>query len=393
MHRIARRPFVAAAVTASVTGAASSSFAPRRAAGEDYERAHDASADEVARWWPVDTKLSGRMHLRTYDASKRTFQGMMVPEVKEVPTQGVSQFGLHATDDSFFTAPEVYLSGDVFAEEKRFLPPPSFDPAFDDIEEQEYGDVDTIKEVINAAEEDKKRLQAFGNPLAAEDQIDLLLAPQREGQEIRQQREEFNGFVHWGLLHAADIAISQEADFKRAHTFISRYLRDIDLFQQWLRHPKVVKHIKRKFNIDVSNKFDKLMAISMALFMRSKVQAGEGDFAGALKSLVGAAGMINEGGNLSIDRHKKALGVILAARGMVYLQLKSYERAEDDLTRCIPFMISSKCASIYQARAEAREQLGKILEAREDELRAADIWEEGEIIHPGMDHPPVKFVQ
>jgi hypothetical protein len=35
----------------------------------------------------------------------------------------------------------------------------------------------------------------------------------------------------------------------------------------------------------------------------------------------------------------------------------------------------------------------KILEAREDELNAADIWEEGETFHPGLDHPPVKFVQ
>ncbi len=187
--------------------------------------------------------------------------------------------------------------------------------------------------------------------------------------------------------------MEQEKDIKRAHTFVSRYLRDIDLFQQWLKHPKIVKHMKRKFNIDISNKFDKLMAITLALYVRAKLQCAENDFAGALKSLVGAAGMINEGGNLSLDRHKKALGAILAARGMVYLQLKSWERAEDDLTRCIPFLPTTRCATIYQMRAEAREQLGKLLEAREDELKAADIWEEGDTIHPGIDHPPVKFVQ
>jgi tetratricopeptide (TPR) repeat protein len=363
------------------------------ARSEDYERAHDPAADEETRWWPIDTKLSGRMYRRAFDPTKKPFQAMLVPEVKEVPTQGASQFVAHADDESFFTAPEIFLTGDVFSEEKRFLPPPSFDPAFDDIEEQEFNDGDTMKEVFNAAHEDKKRLEAFGNPLSAEDQIDLLLAPQREGQEIRAQREDFNGFVHWGLLKAADISMEQEKDYKRSHTFVSRYLRDVDLFQQWLKHPKVVKHIKRKFNIDISNKFDKLMAITMALFVRSKIQSYEGDFSAALKSLVGAAGMINEGGNLSIERHRRALGAILAARGMVYLQLKSWERAEDDLTRCLPFLPSERFATIYQLRAEAREQQGKILEAREDELKAADIWEEGETIHPGLDHPPVKFVQ
>jgi tetratricopeptide (TPR) repeat protein len=356
--------------------------------GEDYERAHSTAADEEARWWPIDTKLSGRIYRRAFDPHKKTLDGMHVPEMKTVPTQGISQFAAHANDESFFTAPEVFLTGDVFAEEKRFLPPPSFDPAFDDIEEQEFNDVDTMKDVFNAAEEDKRRLEAFGNPLSAEDQIDLMLAPQRDGQEIRAQREEFNGFIHWGLLKAADIA----NDLKRAHTFVSRYLRDVDLFQQWLKHPKVVKHIKRKFNIDISNKFDKLMAISMALFVRSKIQCKEGDYSAALKSLVGAVGMINEGGNLSIERHRRALGSILSARGMVYLQLKSWERAEDDLTRCMPFMPMHRCATIYQMRAEAREQQGKILEAREDELKAAEIWEEGETVHPGIDHPPVKFV-
>jgi tetratricopeptide (TPR) repeat protein len=374
---------------------ASSSAVLTRGRGlqEDYERAHDEALDEETRWWPVDTKMSGRMFRRALDPSKKTYEGMLVPEVKEVPTQGQSAFANHAADETFFTAPEVMLHGDVFDEEKRFLPPPSFDPAFDDIEEQEFGDIDTMKEVLNAAHEDKKRLEAFGNPLSAEDQIDMMLMPQREGQDVKQQRDDFNGFVHWGLLQASDIAIEQEKDFKRAHTFVSRYLRDIDLFQQWLKHPKVVKHIKRKFNIDVSNKYDKLMGISMALFTRSKIQCAESDFPGALKSLVAAAGVINEGGNLSIERHKRALGSILAARGMVYLQLKSWERAEDDLTRCMPFLPSTRCATIYQMRAEAREQQGKILEAREDELHAAGIWEEGEVVHPGIDRPPVKFVQ
>ena len=36
----------------------------RRGLQEDYERAHDEALDEETRWWPVDTKMSGRMFRR-----------------------------------------------------------------------------------------------------------------------------------------------------------------------------------------------------------------------------------------------------------------------------------------------------------------------------------------
>ena len=83
---------------------------------------------------------------------------------------------------------------------------------------------------------------------------------------------------------------------------------------------------------------------------------------------------------------------MLVARGMIYCKLKSYERADDDLTRALSFVKANRSATLFQLRAEAREALGHIDEARADEERAAQIWEEAEVITPGMDGAPRKFV-
>jgi hypothetical protein len=360
------------------------------AAAEAQGYAH-RSPDELERWWPVDNRWNGRMTRGSLDSGKKMFDGMAVPEVKTVPDQKAPE-QITFAGDNFFAAPELMMTGEAFPEEMRFLPAPAFDPALDDLEEHEFGDAETMADISNAAAEDKRRLEALGNPMTAEDQMDMLLMPQREGQENVSQRQDFNGFLHWGLLKAADIAVDEEKDCKRAHGFINRYLRDVDLFQQWLSHPKVVKHIKLKFELDISRKFDKLIAMTMALYLKSKIQCVENDYAGALKSLVGAMGMLNETADMSKDRHRKALGAILSARGMVYLHLESPERAEEDLTRCMAYVPHERFASLYQLRAEAREQQGKLVGAREDELHAAEIWETGEVISQGMDHPPVKWV-
>ncbi|EPY33695.1 hypothetical protein STCU_02071 [Strigomonas culicis] len=284
------------------------------------------------------------------------------------------------------------MADETFDETRRFLPPPSFDPAIDDIDGDGFTDARVMLDIQKALDEDKKRLEAFGNPMLVEDQVDYLLAPQREGEENLQQRQEFNGFVHWGLLHGAHMVLEENQETKRAHEFVNRYMRDVDLFQKWLEHPKVRAHIQKKFSIDMSAKFDKLMALTMAMYTRSKIQVYEDDPAGALKSLTACTNMIAEGADLKLERHRKALGAVLVARGMVYTKLKSFERADDDLTRALAFVKADRSATLFQLRAEAREGLGRIDEARADEERAAEIWEKAEVVAAGMDGPPRKFV-
>ncbi|KEG07733.1 hypothetical protein DQ04_08951010 [Trypanosoma grayi] len=164
------------------------------------------------------------------------------------------------------------------------------------------------------------------------------------------------------------------------------------MFQKWLEHPKVRAHIQKKFGVDMDAKFDKLMALVMAMYARSKIQVYEDDPGGALKSLTACMSFINEGADLQKERHRKAVGAVLAARGMVYCKLKSYERSEDDLTRALSFVNQKRCATLFQLRAEAREALGRIEDARRDEERAAEIWENAEVILPGMEGKPYKFV-
>lgn len=349
---------------------------------------------ENEKWWPVDDKWGlSQMRRNAFDSTMKSYDGMIVPELTQVPDPNNPE-QISIKGDTKFTCPDATLLGVTLEEEKRLLPPATFDPAIDDIEESDWADATTIKEIMQAAEQDRERLEQFGNPMLAEDQVDLLMQPHRQTQEGMQQRQEFNGFLHWGLLKAADIALDQEADTKKAHSFVNRYLRDIDLFQKWLRHPKVVQHMYTKYKMDPGEKFDKLMAIAMALYVRSKIQVMEGDLGGALKSLVSASGLLHEGGGakLHLARYKRALGGILMSRSAVYLKLGSPNRAEDDATRALAIVPKDKCASLYQIRAEAREQLGKLAEAREDEEIAADIWENAETLHPGMDGPPIKYV-
>lgn len=357
-------------------------------------RATSGPQSENDRWWPVDDRwgITG-LRRNIFDSTMKSYDGMIVPELKEVPDPKKPE-QITVKGDTYFTDPETLLFGVVLEDEKKMLPPATFDPAIDDIEESEWADATTLREIVQAAEQDRNRLETFGNPMLAEDQIDLLMTPHRQTQEGMTQRQEFNGFLHWGLLKAADIALDQEADTKKAHSFVNRYLRDMDLFQKWLRHPKVVKHMYTKYRMDPGEKFDKLMAISMALYVRSKIQCMEGDLGGALKSLVSASGMLHEGGGakLSLPRYKRALGGILMSRSAVYLKLGSAARAEEDCTKALTIVPKDRCASLYQIRADAREQLGKLAEAREDEELAADIWENAETLHPGMDGPPVKFV-
>ncbi|KAG8345742.1 hypothetical protein ERJ75_001325000 [Trypanosoma vivax] len=356
------------------------------------EPAPKAKTTEMEKWWPAENQnWSGQMFASSFDKNKKKFDGMFVPEVKEVPSPD-KPLELSYAEDNFFLNPDFHMADEVFDETRRFVPPPSFDPAVDEIDDEGFVDGQVMFDIQKAVDEDKRRLEAFGNPLLVEDQVDYLLQPQREGQENIHQRQEFNGFVHWGLLHGAHMIIEENQDYKKAHEFVNRYMRDIDLFQKWLEHPKVRAHIQKKFGIDMHAKFDKLMALVMAMYARSKIQVYEDDPAGALKSLTACMSFINEGADLKNERHRKAIGAVLAARGMVYCKLKSYERCDDDLTRALTFVNKNRCATLFQLRAEAREALGRIEEARLDEERAAEIWENAEVISPGMEGKPYKFV-
>eukprot|EP00658_Telonema_sp_P-2_P059513 TRINITY_DN4850_c0_g1_i5.p1 TRINITY_DN4850_c0_g1~~TRINITY_DN4850_c0_g1_i5.p1 ORF type:complete len:237 (-),score=59.06 TRINITY_DN4850_c0_g1_i5:17-727(-) len=226
-----------------------------------------------------------------------------------------------------------------------------------------------------------------------EDEVDYLLQPNRQGQQEMAQRDEFNGFVHWGLIQAAHMAIEDQKDFPKAHECINRYLRDIDLFAGWLKHPKIVGHMSKKFGIKaIDTKFDKLMGMVMAMYTRGKIQSYEADNAGALRSLTSCTSLISEGGDMKNKRHRKMLGSTLAARGMVLAQMNSYEKAEDDLTQALHFLPDNRSATLYQIRADVREHLGKIEEARDDEERAAELWETADTIRPGMDGEAKKFI-
>ncbi|KAG5506308.1 hypothetical protein JIQ42_07926 [Leishmania sp. Namibia] len=364
----------------------------------DMERAgqepllQQESLSESDKWWPPENQnWSGRMFGSPFDKNKKKLVGMFVPELKEVFSPE-TPLELSYEGDNFFIHSDFHMADETFEEMRRFVPPPSFDPAIDEIDDDGFTDSKVMFDIQTALEEDKKRLEAFGNPMTVEDQVDHLLAPQRDGQENIQQRQEFNGFVHWGLLHGAHMVLEENRETKRAHEFVNRYMRDIDLFEKWLEHPKVRAHIQKKFGIDMSAKFDKLMALTMAMYTRSKIQVYEDDPAGALKSLTASMSFITEGADLKKERHRKALGAVLVARGMIYCKLKSFQRAEDDLTRALAFVKANRSATLYQLRAEAREALGRIDEARADEERAAQIWEEAEVITPGMDGAPRKFV-
>lgn len=347
---------------------------------------------EEEKWWPrVNTNYSGRMFGTMLDPNKKRKDGMWVHDVKSVPKQNEPE-QLSYASDQFFDMPDLHMADEALESTKRFIPPPRFDPAIDDVEEDNFTDGQVMVDIQKALEEDKRRLEAFGNPLTVEDQVEYLLAPQREGDENVQQRQEFNGFTHWGLLHGAHMVVEENHDFKRAHEFVNRYMRDIDLFTRWLEHPKVRAHIQKKFGVDMEKKFDKLMALTMAMYTRSKIQVYEDDASGALKSLTACVNLISEGADMKNERHRKALGAVLVARGMVYCKLQSHDRADDDLSRALAFVNAKRSATLFQLRAEAREALGRIEEARDDEMRAAEIWENAEVLHGGMDGAPRKFV-
>jgi tetratricopeptide (TPR) repeat protein len=366
--------------------------AEQRAGHEPLPRSSADGISEREKWWPEENQnWSGQMFASSFDKNKKKLDGMYVPEMKEVFSQE-TPLELSYEGDNFFVNADFHMADETFEETRRFVPPPSFDPAVDEIDDDGFTDSKVMFDIQAALEEDKKRLEAFGNPMTVEDQVDFLLAPQRDGQENIQQRQEFNGFVHWGLLHGAHMVLEENQETKRAHEFVNRYMRDIDLFEKWLEHPKVRAHIQKKFGIDMSAKFDKLMALTMAMYTRSKIQVYEDDPAGALKSLTACMSFITEGADLTKERHRKALGAVLVARGMIYCKLKSFERADDDLTRALSFVKANRSATLFQLRAEAREALGHIDEARADEERAAQIWETAEVITPGMDGAPRKFV-
>uniref|UniRef100_A0A0A9X548 RNA polymerase II-associated protein 3 n=1 Tax=Lygus hesperus TaxID=30085 RepID=A0A0A9X548_LYGHE len=123
--------------------------------------------------------------------------------------------------------------------------------------------------------------------------------------------------------------------------------------------------------------FDKHMSLVMAMYMLGKIAVYADDVNGALVNFNNAVMLIHERGDLTIERHRRALGYCLLARGMVYCKLKSFERAEEDLTGAAAVLPSHKFPVIYELRAEAREQLGRIDAAREDEEKAAELWEKG----------------
>lgn len=363
-----------------------------RAGLEVDDRVQDGVSEEE-RWWPpVNDKWNGHMFSSAMDKNLKRKDGMYVPEVKEMPRPDKPEV-LSFADDSFFGKHGQFaMIDETYDDTKRLVPPATFDPAIDEIDDEGFNDQHVMLEILRAVDEDKKRLEAFGNPVTVEDQVDYLLQPQREGNENIAQRQEFNGFVHWGLLHAAHMVLEDNNDVKKAHELVNRYMRDVDLFVAWLKHPKVRGHIQKKFNVDVAPKFDKLMALAMCMYTRSKIQVFEDDPAGALKSLTGAMSMITEGADLKLDRHRKAIGAVLAARGMVYCKLKSYERAEEDLTRALSFVNGKRSPTLYQLRAEALEALGRIEEARQDEETAAMIWEDADVVRAGLEGEPRKYV-
>lgn len=364
----------------------------QRRGEEPLPPSSSSNISEEEKWWPrVNTNFSGRMFGTMLDPNKKRKDGMWTPEIKSVPRQDEPEQLSYASDE-FFDMPDLHMADEALSTTKRFVPPPCFDPALDNVEEDNFTDGQVMADIQKALDEDKRRLEAFGNPLTVEDQVDYLLAPQREGDENIQQRQEFNGFTHWGLLHGAHMILEENHDFKRAHEFVNRYMRDIDLFTRWLEHPKVRGHIQKKFGVDMNKKFDKLMALTMAMYTRSKIQVYEDDASGALKSLAACVNMISEGADMKNERYRKALGAVLVARGMVYCKLNSYDRADDDLSRALAFVNAKRSATLFQLRAEAREALGRVEEAREDEVRAAEIWENAEVLHGGMDGIPRKFV-
>lgn len=358
---------------------------------EDSANVLRLTKEEKERWWPkVNTNWTGHMFSSVMDPNQSLHDGLSVKEMREVDSPD-RPMQLSEKDSTFFAGSQ-FMGDEVFDETRRMIAPPTFDPSIDEIEDEGYGDSSVIVDVVNAVEEDRKRMEAFGNPLLVEDQVDHLLQPQRDTHEAQVQRQEFNGFVHWGLLHAAHMILEEQQDFKKAHELVNRYMRDVDMYQKWLKHPKVMKHVQKKFGIDVSGKYDKLMALTLSMYTRSKIQVYEDDPAGALKSLTAAMSFLSDGGDMKLERHRKMLGATLAARGMIYCKLKSYDRANDDLTRCMNFLDVQKCATVFQLRAEAREALGRLEEARQDEEQAAQIWETAEVVHPGMEGKPKKFL-
>lgn len=368
----------------------------------DADRAGAESLPDVSkmteeeRWWSLDEDFklgSGNMFGTAVDRKIKRKDGMYVKEMKKIPTPDEPEV-LNNYDEYFITktAASLTMQGEVFSHTKRLVPPATFDPAVDEIDDEGFEDSAVAIEVMKAVEDDRRRLEAFGNPVTVDDQVDYMLQPQRQMNESIAQRESFNGFVHWGLLHAAHMLLEENNDVKKAHECVNRYLRDLDLFVAWLKHPKVTSHIQKKFNVDMTGKFDKHMALVLSLYTRAKIQVIEDDPAGALKSLTGCVGLTNEGSDLKNPRHRKAFGAVLVARGMVHLKLKSYERAEDDLTRALAFVNPKRSATLYQLRAEALEQLGRIEEARQDEETAAMIWETADTVCAGMDGTPRKFV-
>ena len=346
----------------------------------------------TVRWWTEDGKWSANQRRDLYDATKKfNSDGALVPQYKRVPSSDPNEFEDTMDSHYFFPKSNPAMLGEILEPEQRMLKSPPFNPELDDLEEKEYQTPELMLEVMEAAEKDKRRLMELGNPITADQALEIFLQPTREIPEVKRQREEFNGFVHWGILHASNVALRNN-DVKMAHQLVNRYMRDLDLFSKWLDHDKVRLHFQKKFQIETQGKLDKLMAMVMALYVRSKIQVYEGDFPGALRSLVAGINMIRESGDLKNTRHRKALGIVLGSRGFVHLKLESPERAVDDLTQSLPFLPAKRCATIFQIRAEALERLGKIDEARQDEEKAAEIMENAEVVHPGMDIPPQKWV-
>jgi hypothetical protein len=359
-----------------------------------FESVPDILGGEEAKWWPTLHEGHSAMFKHGHDVTIRKKDALNVVELKELPHPDKPEMLSYAKESMISEeAAGLLMMDEVYDETKRLVAPSTFDPAIDEIDDEGFQDQHVVLDVLKAVDEDKKRLEAFGNPVTIEAQVDSLLQPQRETQESAAQRQEFNGFTHWGLLHAAHMLLDENQDFKKAHEFINRYLRDLDMFKKWLEHPKVVAHMQKKFGVDVRGKFDPVMALTLSLYTRSKIQVYQDDPAGALKSLVGAMSALTEGGlNLKLDRHKKMYGALLIARGMVYTKLKSFERADDDLTRALSFVNAARSPTLYQLRAEAREGLGRIEEARQDEEMAAMMWEEADIVRPGLAAEPQKFV-
>src|SRR3989338_3699382 len=83
---------------------------------------------ENEKWWPVDDKWGlSQLRRNAFDSTMKSYEGMNVPELKEVPDPKNPET-ITIAGDTKMAAVEERLYGITFDEEKKLLPPATFDP-------------------------------------------------------------------------------------------------------------------------------------------------------------------------------------------------------------------------------------------------------------------------